>query len=846
MSADAAPAPGADPGATAPPGTARVSAARRRFGAAVAAATVVLIFVGAQVKSHQAGLAVPDWPLAHGMFFPPMVGNIFYEHGHRLVAATVGLLMLALAAWTARAESRRWVRRLAWGCAIAVVAQGLLGGLTVKLLLPPPVSIGHALLAQTFLCLVVWLAYATSREWLALEPRGPGDGRGAAGAAAARASDPALTACLCAAAAVFVQLVLGALMRHTESGLAVPFFPVDARGALLPEVVTTRVVIHMLHRGFAVAVLAAVLVAAVRTGRRLPRLRLHALSVGGLIVAQVLLGAAVIWTAGKDPADGITPVVSPIPASLHVALGATLLALVWLLALRVWRLRSSEPAPDRDREPERSVLPAGRATAGSAAGAAPRFDAASLASLVRPRIAVLVLFEAAAGFLVERPASVAALPWLLLGTLLCAAAGCALNHYLERDTDARMARTAIRPLVTGALAPRAVLAGGVAALLAGLAVLAAGCGPAVAAVQAVAALLYLGVYTPLKRRTSANTWVGAIPGALPLLAGGVAATGGVTRLSALLFGLIFLWQLPHFFAIASMYREQYRDGGLRMLSGDDPGDALLRWQLPVLVMSVILLSVGPVLAGPAGGAYASTALLLGAIFLWSAWRFRGQPDRGRARGVVLTSVAYLPLVLAALVVDVACIGRAPPEGAASGPAPVAAPSGGLPTYSTLPEFELVDQDGRTLHRADLLGRPWVVDFIFTSCAGACVRMTSHMTDLQKEDLGVSYLSISIDPDRDAPEVLSGYRAKWKGDPARWTLAVGSREAVMSLANEAFKLPAGQQVSTPDGLPELFHSQRFALVDGQGRVRGYYDATDGVALEQLRQDIARLAPAEASR
>jgi protein SCO1/2 len=265
-------------------------------------------------------------------------------------------------------------------------------------------------------------------------------------------------------------------------------------------------------------------------------------------------------------------------------------------------------------------------------------------------------------------------------------------------------------------------------------------------------------------------------------------------------------------------------------------------------MSVVLLSVGPVLAGPAGGAYAITALLLGGGFLWSAWRFRRQPDRGRARGVVLTSVAYLPLVLGALVVDVACIGRgsaSSTEGGATGGSAAedgAAGSGGaaaLPTYSELPEFELVDQDGRPLHRADLLGRVWVVDFIFTSCAGACVPMTSHMTDLQKEDLGVSYLSVSVDPERDTPAALAGYRDKWKGGP-RWTLAVGTRDDVLALANQAFKLPAGREVSTPDGLPELFHSQKFALLDGQGRVRGYYDSTDELSLAQLRKDIARLA------
>lgn len=801
-----------------------VSAARRRFGAALAVATVVLVFAGAEVKSRQAGLSVPDWPLSYGQLWPRMVGNVFYEHGHRTIAATVGFLTLLLAFWTARTESRRGVRRLAWTCLAAVVVQGLLGGLTVKLLLPPAVSIAHALLAQTFLCLTVALAYLTSREWAVTTGRD-------ADAAPPR---PGSAARLCgwATGAVFAQLLLGALMRHTESGLAVRFFPVDEQGALWPAIVTRQVAIHMAHRGFALVVLASVLAAAIAAWRTIPRLRGHAVFVGLLVLGQVALGASIIWTARTDPSGSGQPVVSPIPASLHVATGASLLALIWLLTLRSRRLGQRRRA---------ETEPGAGATRSIPSAPSPRLDLEGIASLVRPRIQVLVLCEAAAGFLVERPASLAALPWLLLGTLLCSAAGCALNHYLERDTDARMERTRIRPLVTGALAPRSVLAGGVVALLAGLALLVVGCGWLVAALQAVAALVYLGVYTPLKRRTSTNTWVGAIPGALPLLAGGAAAAGGVTQLSLLLFGLIFLWQLPHFFAIASIYRDQYRAGGLRMLSGDDPGDALLRWQLPVLVMSVVLLSVGPVLAGPAGGAYAITALLLGAGFLWSAWRFRRQPDRGRARGVVLTSVAYLPLVLGALVVDVACIGRSSGAGAAGGA--TASADGGaaaLPTYSELPEFELVDQDGRPLRRADLLGRVWVVDFIFTSCAGACVPMTSHMTDLQKEDLGVSYLSISVDPERDTPTALSGYRDKWNGEARRWTLAVGTREEIQALANQAFKLPAGREVSTPDGMPELFHSQKFALLDGQGRVRGYYDSTDDLSLAQLRKDIARLA------
>src|SRR5262249_51692725 len=160
------------------------------------------------------------------------------------------------------------------------------------------------------------------------------------------------------------------------------------------------------------------------------------------------------------------------------------------------------------------------------------------------------------------------------------------------------------------------------ALLLGLLVLLLGCNALTALVEAAASALYLGLYTPLKRRTSTNTWVGAIPGALPVLAGCATASGGISRLALIAFGLIFVWQLPDFFAIASMSREQYRSGGLRMLSGDDPADALLRWQLPVMVMTVMLVSTLPVLVGPARTFYAGSALALGGVFLWTAFGFR--------------------------------------------------------------------------------------------------------------------------------------------------------------------------------------------------------------------------------
>src|SRR5688500_8952540 len=188
------------------------SAWRHAWANVTCAATLVLIFIGGLVTSTGSGLAVPDWPLSYGMLMPPMVGGIFYEHGHRMAATFVGFLTLVLALWTWRRETRPGVRRLAWAALGVVVAQGLLGGITVIFLLPTAVSVLHACLAQTFFCLTVALAYATSREWI--EAAAPAeDVAGLRGAGAV------------ATAAVFGQLFLGALMRHTGAGLAIPDFP---------------------------------------------------------------------------------------------------------------------------------------------------------------------------------------------------------------------------------------------------------------------------------------------------------------------------------------------------------------------------------------------------------------------------------------------------------------------------------------------------------------------------------------------------------------------------------------------------------------------------------------------
>src|ERR1044072_8081320 len=175
-----------------------------RFAIFVACATFFLIIAGALVTSHDAGLATPDWPLSNGQVFPKMVGNLFWEHGHRMVATTVGILTILLVIYLKYKEKRQWVRKLGWFALLAVIAQGLLGGLTVKLMLPLAVSSAHATLAQLFFCTTVSLAVFTSRSWIEAKPLIEEKG-----------NLPLRYLCTAALVTIFLQLIIGATLRHS-------------------------------------------------------------------------------------------------------------------------------------------------------------------------------------------------------------------------------------------------------------------------------------------------------------------------------------------------------------------------------------------------------------------------------------------------------------------------------------------------------------------------------------------------------------------------------------------------------------------------------------------------------
>jgi cytochrome c oxidase assembly protein subunit 15 len=301
------------------------------FSLLVAASTLVLIFAGGLVTSTGSGLAVPDWPNTYGWFmfsFPldKMVGGIFYEHGHRLIASTVGFFILVLAFWLWRVEPRPWVRRLGFVALAAVITQGILGGITVLWFLPAPISIAHAGLAQIVFCLTVAIALATSRGWR--------DGYTAHGGTTP--DDRTLQrVALATTVLVYAQIIAGATMRHTGAGLAIPDFPL-AFGQLVPPQWDVKIATHFVHRVGAlvvsVMILATTLHVFARERSRRELVRPAALLLV-LLALQVTLGAYVVWTQKQFVVN-----------SLHVAVGASVLGTSLVLALRAHRPRFSSRA----------------------------------------------------------------------------------------------------------------------------------------------------------------------------------------------------------------------------------------------------------------------------------------------------------------------------------------------------------------------------------------------------------------------------------------------------------------------------------------------------------------------
>lgn len=292
-----------------------------RLAVFLAGYVVLLITAGGLVKSLEAGLSVPDWPLSYGMLNPPrwwQIETVRAEHGHRLIAGVALILTVILVVWIARREERPWVRKLAYVALGSVLVQAALGGITVLFYLPTAISVSHAGLAQLFLVLVVTLAVVTSRFWLSRRQAVPGVD--AAGLVVLTSATSVL---------IYLQILVGAVMRHVGAGLAIPDFPL-VFGGLIPPKFDFAIGIHYTHRIGALLVATLVfwtLGRVIRLAARQPAIARPAIALAVLVLVQGTLGGSVVWT-GK----------AVLPNTLHVGTGAALIATSVVLMLASRRL----------------------------------------------------------------------------------------------------------------------------------------------------------------------------------------------------------------------------------------------------------------------------------------------------------------------------------------------------------------------------------------------------------------------------------------------------------------------------------------------------------------------------
>jgi protoheme IX farnesyltransferase len=282
----------------------------------------------------------------------------------------------------------------------------------------------------------------------------------------------------------------------------------------------------------------------------------------------------------------------------------------------------------------------------AAAAVVMRTRAADYAALAKPRLNVLVVASSLAGYAMAGgdTTHAAALLGTIVGTGLVAGGASAFNQIIERQADAQMRRTRTRPLPDGRLAPAEAMVFATVLSLAGLAILAFGVNTLSAVVALATLASYAVVYTPLKRLTSFSTVIGAIPGALPPVIGWTAATGSLSQGAWVLFGIVFLWQLPHFLAIAWMYRDDYARAGFPMLPVIEPDGRSTARQAVLYTVALLPLALAPTLVGMSGSIYFAGALTLTLLFLVMAIRFAATRAVRDARRLFFSSIIYLPLL----------------------------------------------------------------------------------------------------------------------------------------------------------------------------------------------------------
>lgn len=594
--------------------------------------TLFMIGVGAMVTTTRAGDTNPGWSLRFWEWFTSWwnaSGGRAWEDGHRVVGTLVGFCGIALAFTMWKGESGRNRSWLGVAALALIAAQGLIGGLRVLVVSDAAVrdtvlgytgggydvelrraikAMIHGVTAQVIFSSLCCVMVLTSRRWLA-----------AWGAQRSPAATGTRRLALASVLLAVGQLALGTFVRQTGNGVLW-----HVCGAF---VVSTTVLLLLLR-------------VMRHHGGQAPLRRL-ALTVGILLACQVFLGVTPYILGGGewasiDPASAVA-----LMRSAHVVCGALILATLTVHALWVFRLAQPEQA--------------------RAAGTAAEFDSGArrvvgdFLVLTKVRLSGLVMVTVAAGYFIAVPGApnVALLFTTMFGVSLVAGGTSALNQLIERERDKLMDRTRNRPLPSGRMQPTTALMFGLGTIIGGTLLVAWGVNLLAAGLTLATSVIYLCIYTPLKTRTTANTLVGAVPGALPPVIGWAAATGTVNLWAFVLFAILFVWQLPHFWSIAWLYREDYRKGGMKMLSGiDDDSGRFISGQIALWCAALVMTSLLPVLVGMASPRYGIGAIVLGLGFLGAGLVHAARRTRNTTRGVFFASLLYLPALLAALLIDV--------------------------------------------------------------------------------------------------------------------------------------------------------------------------------------------------
>jgi heme o synthase len=590
----------------------------RKLALITTAATVLLITIGGLVRASGSGLGCPDWPKCHGSWIPPLQAHALIEYSHRLTAAIVGglILVTAFIAWL-RFRSNRAIFWPALGALGVVLVQGGVGRVVVEKELSSHLVALHFGISLTMLALLVIL---TVNAYL------PGPGRFGSTARLA----------LVSATAIGAVLMLGAFVTQWNAALVFPDWPLMG-GSLLPPLSQTTAIIHYLHRAAALLIGFLLAYNVFRFRRSHPEgssVRTLAAATFFMWFAQVLVGAANVWTRSK-----------PWAVAVHVLLGS----LVWMsaVALAVAAYRTSRRR-DSQNLPERTALET------------PALESTGLEkvkayfALTKPRIIELLLITTVPAMILAArgwPPVALVLATLLGGSLMAGAAN-AINCFLDRDIDSLMDRTSVRPLPRGTVEPAAALRFGIALAVIGFVWFVATVNIAAALLALGALLFYVFVYTIwLKRSTTSNIVIGGAAGAVPVLVGWAAVTGRVSVQAAALFGVVFYWTPPHFWALALRYRSDYGSAGVPMLpvvrGAEETVKQMLLYTVATVALSLLVFS-----SGLMGVVFLAASMVLGAVFLTAMVYLAANPDQRRAMTVFRTSILYLSALFILLAADV--------------------------------------------------------------------------------------------------------------------------------------------------------------------------------------------------